>query len=185
MWIGLKVGILYTAFAPIFLTIYSLEESILEAKSQSHSADLSWQISQKITVYDGHRLRFLRFRLWFHPCGGYQTYCFHLSCTLLLGEFVVFRTWCDMIVCCPFFSVTIYTVGKYQMPSVFKICSNLKSHVVYSRLYKDSVKCSSSDAVVWSLYLIMFVCVFQRRGSQSSALQGKKKKKERKTRAIA
>ncbi len=30
--------------------------------------------------------------------------------------------------------VTIYKVGKCMMPSVLKICSDLKSHVVYSSL---------------------------------------------------
>ncbi len=30
--------------------------------------------------------------------------------------------------------VTIYKVGKCMMPSVLKICSDFKSHVVYSRL---------------------------------------------------
>ncbi len=33
-----------------------------------------------------------------------------------------------------FFFVTIYKVGKCMMPSVLKICSNRKSHVVYSSL---------------------------------------------------
>ncbi len=30
--------------------------------------------------------------------------------------------------------VTIYKVGKCMMPSVLKICSDFKSHVVYSSL---------------------------------------------------
>ncbi len=30
--------------------------------------------------------------------------------------------------------VTIYKVGKCMMPSVLKICSDIKSHVVYSSL---------------------------------------------------
>ncbi len=32
--------------------------------------------------------------------------------------------------------VTIYKVGKCMMPAVLKICSDFKSHVVYSSLYR-------------------------------------------------
>ncbi len=101
---------------------------------QSEQADASWGKSEPVcrlqltdstenrVVYDGHRLRFFSFRLWFYPVRGYQTclifsadfrtHVFSFVMRLLatrptfLREFIVIGTtlksgsvWCPVLLC--------------------------------------------------------------------------------------
>ncbi len=111
---------------------------------------------ENLVVYDGHRLRFFSFRLWFHPVGGYQTcliisadfraHYFLLSCISYNKGHVSAWVWCDQndfkVWYCEIFSrlvdsfssVTITKLVSVYDAWYFKICSVFKSHVVYSSL---------------------------------------------------
>lgn len=99
-------------------------------------------VTENCIVYDGHRLWFSSFRLWFHPVGGYHVWYFALILEHIVFSspaspnneahveacnFVVLATtwtsgsvWSSIVLCIiPSFSaLATYKVSKFKMPTV-------------------------------------------------------------------
>ncbi len=137
-------NIQYAIFSPISPRFYSLIKLTLVEESQRQSAEYSWQMNRKsCSVLWSQTLFVWYFQLILEHMFSFVMRLLATRRTFLHGFVVIGTTFKSGSVIfsravydAQFSFVTIYKVGKCMMPSVLKICSEFKSHVVYSSLKK-------------------------------------------------